>query len=317
MKTILPLKMAMKKIAFIVPSAVELLDLAGPVQVFTEARFYGFEISIQFYSLQSKITSTAGLSFGKVQNYKKANLQKGDFLFIPGVQYETLETHIKDQKSFLKWLAQKAENGVNICSVCNAAFVLGEAGLLDNIECTTHWRRAESLQKKFPKVLTDVLFVKSSNIYTSAGIAAGIDLALSILEELTDPLFVNKVARGLVVYHRRSHAHTQQSIYLDYRNHVNPKIHKVQDFMIEHISSEISLTQLADRVCMSPRNLSRVFKEITGITVLDYLTKLRMEKAKTLKNNPELTVGYIASECGFKSPRQLQRILKEESKNEK
>jgi transcriptional regulator GlxA family with amidase domain len=311
--------MAMKKVAFIVPSAVELLDLAGPVQVFTEARFDGFETSIQFYSLQSKITSTAGLSFGKVQNYKKAKLQKGDFLFIPGVQYETLETHLKDQKSFLKWLAQKAENGVNICSVCNAAFVLGQAGLLDNIECTTHWRRADSLQKKFPKtkVLTDVLFVKSGNIYTSAGIAAGIDLALSILEELTDPLFVNKVARGLVVYHRRSNTHTQQSIYLDYRNHVNPKIHQVQDFMIEHIGDVFSLDQLAERVCMSPRNLSRVFKEMTGVTVLDYLTKLRMEKAKTLKNNPDLTVSYIASECGFRSPRQLQRILKEESKNEK
>jgi len=309
----------MKKVAFIVPPAVELLDLAGPVQVFTEARFQGFDISIQFYSLHSKITSKAGLSFGKVQNYRKAKLRNGDFLFIPGVEYKTLETYLKGQKSFLKWLGQTAENGVNVCSVCNAAFILGDAGLLDDIECATHWRRSDSLQKKFPKtkVLTDVLFVKNGNIYTSAGVAAGIDLALYILEELTDPLFVNKVARGLVVYHRRSHTHTQQSIYLDYRNHVNPKIHQVQDFVIEHIGNSFSLAQLADRVCMSPRNLSRVFKEMTGITVLDYLTKLRMEKAKTLKNNPELTVGFIASECGFKSPRQLQRILKEESKNEK
>ncbi|MFX5587036.1 hypothetical protein ABTE16_20035, partial [Acinetobacter baumannii] len=89
---------------------------------------------------------------------------------------------------------------------------------LDNRECTTHWRRIDLFEKLFPKakVLTDVLFVKSGNIYTSAGISAGIDLALSILEELTSPYLVNKVARGLVVYHRRSSKHSQQSIYLDY-----------------------------------------------------------------------------------------------------
>ena len=309
----------MKKIAFIIPPSVELLDLAGPVQVFTEAKFYGFETRIDFYSLQSKATSTAGLSFGKVQNYKKAKLQEDDFVFIPGVQFESLQKHVQEEKPFFKWLKQQAERGINICSVCNAAFVLGEAGLLDNKECTTHWRRSDALQKKFPKakVLTDVLFVKSGNIYTSAGISAGIDLALSILEELKDPLFVNKVARGLVVYHRRSHAHTQQSIYLDYRNHVNPKIHQAQDYIIEHVADEVSIEKIAEHVCMSPRNLSRVFKEITGITIGEYLTKLRLEKAKTLKNNPEYTLCFIAAECGFKSNRQLQRILKENNGHEK
>ncbi|MDP4262793.1 MAG: DJ-1/PfpI family protein [Bacteroidota bacterium] len=309
----------MKKIAFIIPPSVELLDLAGPVQVFTEAQFHGFEITIEFYSFHSTTVSAAGLPFGKIENYRQAVLKEGDFLFIPGVNFESLEKHLKTEKAFFEWLAGCSENNITICSVCNAAFVLGAAGLLDNKECTTHWRRAGLLQARFPKtkVLTDVLYVKSGNIYTSAGISAGIDLALSILEEWKDPLFVHKVARGLVVYHRRSHQHTQQSIYLDYRNHVNPKIHQVQDFMIEHISSEISLEILAARVNMSPRNLSRVFKETTGITTVDYLTKLRLEKATTLKNNPDYTLSYIASECGFHSARQLQRILKEGSSIEK
>lgn len=309
----------MKKIVFVIPPSVELLDLAGPVQVFTEAKFYGFDIDIEFYSFQANTLSAPGLPFGKIKNYKKAKLKEGDFVFIPGIHFENLERHLSTEKAFFKWLAECSKRNINICSVCNAAFVLGEAGLLDNKECTTHWRRIDLLQTLFPKakVLTDVLFAKSDNIYTSAGISAGIDLALSILEELTDPLFVNKVARGLVVYHRRSSKHTQQSIYLDYRNHINPKIHEAQDFLIENISSEISIEKLATVVCMSPRNLSRIFKEATEITIVEYLTKLRLEKARTLKNNPGYTIEYIAFECGYKSARQLQRILKSATENEK
>ncbi len=302
----------MRKIAFIVPDFVELLDLAGPAQVFTEAQFYGFETSIEFYSFNTEITSTAGLSFAKTLSYKKAKLQREDYVFIPGVQFESLNKHSKEEDGFLTWLKDVANRGVNVCSVCNAAFVLGKAGLLDNKECTTHWRRSELLQKTFPraKVHSDVLFVKDGNIYTSAGISAGIDLALAILEELSGPLFVNKVARGLVIYHRRSHNHTQKSVYLDYRNHINPKVHHAQDYLIENMSTPVSLPKLARIVCMSQRNLSRLFKQTTGITVLEYVTKLRMEKATTLKNNPEYTVAGIARQCGLKSARQLQRILK-------
>ncbi len=309
----------MKKIVFVIPPSVELLDLAGPVQVFMEAKFYGFEISLEFYSFQPNLVSAARLPFGKIESYKKAKLQKGDFVFIPGIHFESLERQVLTEKAFFKWLAECSKKNINICSVCNAAFVLGQAGLLDNKECTTHWRKVELLQTLFPraKVLTDVLFVKSENIYTSAGISAGIDLALSILEEITDPQFVNKVARGLVVYHRRSSKHTQQSIYLDCRNHINPKIHQVQDFLIENMASEISVEKLAALVCMSPRNLSRIFKEVTETTIVEYLTKLRFEKATTLKNNPEFTIDYIAAQCGFKSARQLQRILKPAVKNEK
>lgn len=306
----------MRKIAFIIPQGVELLDLAGPVQVFSEARFYGFDIDIEFYSIQKKPVSAVGLPFGEISNYKKAKLTKGDFLFIPGIHFESLKRNVSAESSFFKWLQLQSEKKINICAVCNAAFVLGEAGLLKNKSCTTHWRSTELLQSLYQaaNVLTDVLFVKSENIYTSAGICAGIDLALSVLEEISNPVLVNKVARGLVVYHRRSDKHTQQSIYLDYRNHINPKIHLVQDHLIENIAGENSVEKLAALVAMSPRNLSRIFKEVTQITIIEYLTKLRLEKAQTLKNNPDYTIDFIASECGFKSARQLQRIFKKHKK---
>lgn len=302
----------MKKIIFIIPPSVELLDLAGPIQVFTEARLQGFDVLLEFYSLESNITSSAGLTFGKIQHFSKATLRKGDFIFIPGVHFQSMNALLSNNNEFSKWLVDCFVHEINICSVCNAAFLLGKAGLLDHRECTTHWRRIDALQTLFPKakVLNDVLFVKSDRIYTSAGISAGIDLALSILEELTTPFFTNKVARGLVVYYRRSNQHTQQNIYLDYRNHIHPKIHQVQDFIIENIGAEISMAQLARLVNTSSRNLTRIFKEATGITIIEYLTKLRIEKANTLKNNPDYTIEYIATQCGFKSARQLQRILK-------
>jgi len=303
----------MKKMAFIIPPTVELLDLAGPVQVFTEAKFYGFEVALEFYSYQQDIISTSGLGFGKVASFKEAVLKEGDYLFIPGMDFEYVRSiEFRAQREFFNWLKECADKKVFVCSVCNGAFAVGEAGLLKDTECTTHWRRIEELQARFPdaKVITDILFKKSNNVYTSAGISAGIDLALAILEELKGALFTHKVARGLVVYHRRSHNHSQQSIYLDYRNHINPKIHEVQDYLIEHLSNENTVEELASHVSMSPRNLSRVFKEKTGSTILEYLTLLRIEYAKTMLNNPEFTIEYIATKCGFKTARQLQRILK-------
>lgn len=304
----------MLKVAFIVPPHVELLDLAGPVQVFLEAKSNGLDAAIEFYNYHDGNTSTsAGIAFGEIKNYKEANLKAGDFIFVPGTDHDYLRSaQFKAEKSFFEWIAQNTSNNVNTCSICTGAFFLGEAGLLDGRECTTHWRRTNELKSRFPKanVLSDILYVNSDTIYTSAGISAGIDLALAILEDLKGPHFVHQVARGLVVYHRRDPSHSQKSIYLDFRNHINPKIHEVQDFLIHHLEKENSVERLAERVAMSPRNLSRVFKESTGLTIVEYLTELRKEKAKTLLNNPEYTIDYIASQCGFKTARQLQRILK-------
>ena len=303
----------MKKIAFIIPPEVELLDLAGPVQVFTEAKFYGFEASMEFYVFQENPVSTAGLGFGNASHFTAAELKEGDFVFVPGMNFEYVSSvPFKAERDFFKWLKDCSDKKITVCSICNGAFALGYAGLLKDTECTTHWRRVKELQSKFPdaRVLSDILYIKSNNVFTSAGISAGIDLALAILEDLKGPFFTHKVARGLVVYHRRSGKHRQQSIYLDYRNHINPQVHEVQDYLIDNLAKKNDIESLASLVGMSPRNLSRVFKEKTGSTILEYLTLLRKEFANTMMNNPEYTIEYIASKCGFKTARQLQRILK-------
>ena len=303
----------MKKIAFIIPPNVELLDLAGPVQVFTEAKFYGFEIELEFYVFQPNPICTSGLGFGKIADFAEAKLNEGDFVFVPGMDQNYIRSAaFRKQKRFFDWLKICADRKINVCSVCNGAFALGEAGLLNGLECTTHWRRIAELQLQFPqtKVLANVLYVKNGYVCTSGGITAGIDLALSILEDFAGAVFAQKVARGLVVYYRRNGNHKQEAIYLDYGNHLNIKIHEVQNYLVHNISGETSISNLAIIAEMSPRNLTRLFKQTTGITVNQYLTQLRLETAKNLLKNPKNNLAFVASQCGFKTARQLQRILK-------
>jgi transcriptional regulator GlxA family with amidase domain len=302
----------MKKIVFIIPPTVQLLDLAGPVQVFAEAKTYGYEISIEFYTYSQNLVSGTGLPFGELQHYNNAALNEGDIVFIPGMDFGYIQSQsLKAEREFFKWMGTLPKKRVAVSSICNGAFLLGEAGLLNDIDCTTHWKRTKQLQERFPstKVIEDVLFVKSGYVYTSAGISAGVDLALSILEDLKGPLFTYKIAKELVVYQRRSSEHGQISIYMDFRNHINPQVHMVQDFLINTLGKDITLTQLSDLVCMSPRNLTRVFKSKTGITIWDFLNKIRIENAKMLSNDPLNTAKFIAGQCGFKNVRQLQRLL--------
>lgn len=303
----------MKKVVFIIPPTVELLDLAGPVQVFTEAKFYGYEIEIEFYVYKNNPVSTSGLGFGNMENFAEAQLEEGDFVFIPGMDQNYVRSNaFRNENKFFQWLKKCAERKIHVCSVCNGAFALGHAGLLNELNCTTHWRRIEELQLEFPeaKVLADVLYIKNNNVCTSAGISAGIDLALSILEDLAGTHFTHKVARGLVIYYRGDGSRKRQSSYLDFRNHINVKVHEVQDYLVHHVNGETSIAVLASMARMSPRNLTRVFKDTTGTTINEYLTQIRLDMAKVLLKNPKNTMSAIAAQCGFKTERQLQRILK-------
>ncbi len=302
-----------RKIIFFIPSKVQILDLTGPVQVFYEANSYGADYDIQFVSIDKNLISAGGLPFGQISHYSKAALNPGDYIFVPGAEMDYLRSaSFKTQKEFFNWLRSMPEQEVSVCSICTGAFVLAEAGLLDNIRCTTHWKRLEELRKSYPAVLAEpnILYTHADYIYTSAGITSGIDLSLAIIEEHYGPLFTHKVARELLVYQRRSQNHSQQSIYLDYRNHLHLGVHQVQDWLIENLHKKTTIEDLAEMVNMSTRNLTRTFKNATGITINEYMKRLRLEKAATLGNNPEYGTEYIAGQVGYMNARQLRRIKK-------
>ena len=131
-------------------------------------------------------------------------------------------------------------------------------------------------------MLTDRLFVTDGDVTTSAGIASGIDMALALIEQADGPLVAAEVAREMVVYLRRDGAQEQQSVYLDFRTHLHPGVHRVQDWIVRNPSQRPKLDELADMAGMSPRNLTRMFRRATGISVHEFSTRVRVERARSL-----------------------------------
>ncbi len=305
---------AQTRITFLLPPFVHLLDIAGAAQVFQAGQTYGAHYALEWCSYERTVQSSANLGFTNLAWFEDIVPPNDGFLFVPGFDSSyALSGNFHTNTILHQWLQQAYISGATICSVCAGAFVLGAAGLLDRRRCTTHWQLIETLQQTFPtaRVVPDVLFTQDSKIYTSAGISSGIDLALHILEERHGARLVHNVARELVVYQRRSGNHTQTSVYLDYRNHVHQGIHTVQDWIIEHLHTAPTLETLAEIALMSVRNLTRIFRQTTGISINEYTARVRREVAQTLMNNPNYTAQAIAEQCGLKSIRQLQRILAE------
>ncbi|MBA4848938.1 GlxA family transcriptional regulator [Emticicia sp. BO119] len=306
--------MATTKIVFLILPEIQLLDLAGADQVFYEAKCYGSDIEIDYCSFENTIKTSTLLPIGKVKDLHEVSFKAGDYLIIPGAETSyILSDEFKAKYEIFDWLKMAYSQKVILCSVCTGAFVLALAGLLNNRKCTTHWKRTAQLQALFPKteVVENILFMEDGGILTSAGVTSGIDLALHIVSQLEDDFFSYKVARELVIYIRRHGNQSQQSIFLQYRNHIHSGVHRVQDWLKENIHRKSSLPDLADIACMSTRNFTRVFKKETGISVNDFTTLIRKEKIKALIKKPDITRSQIANQCGLKSERQIIRLLKE------
>ncbi|MFN0189732.1 MAG: GlxA family transcriptional regulator [Bacteroidia bacterium] len=300
------------KFVFLLLPQIHLLDLAGPDQAIHEAIDCGADFTIEYCCDETKITSTAGLPLGAVKHYTNIKLKTGDFLIIPGSNYSYLTSNeFRKKKELFKWLKDQHTNGTNLCSICAGAFVLAECGLLDQINCTTHFKKTTELQNQYPnaQVIENILYTEQNGIYTSAGIASGIDLMLHIIEKLKGSHFAHLVARELVVYNRRNGRSAQESELLKFRNHIHSGIHKVQDFIIENIAQKNHLPDLADIAGMSERNFTRIFKKETNISVNEFITIIRKEKISELLKNPDLSKIKIANSVGLESEKQLGRIL--------
>ncbi len=301
--------MTTNRVIFFINKETHILDLAGAVQTFYESGDYGKPYEIIYVSDNVTQETSARLQMTGLKKYTLLKVGASDIVVIPG--YDLRRLPPMDDHRLFEWLRKADKAGAIICSICTGAFTLAAAGLLEGKECTTHWKYTERLQKDYPalKVLNNRLFVKSGNIYTSAGVTTGLDMALSLLEEKHGPEFAYKVAREMVVYIRRDGSETQDSIYLQYRSHVNDDIHVVQDWMIRHLPEKIRVEQLAALVYTSPRNLTRQFKQSTGITIGKYLEKLRVEKAVHLLNNNH-KMDTVTRQCGLQSTNQLRHIIK-------
>lgn len=300
------------KIVFLILPEIHLLDLAGPNQVFYEAIEGGADLQVEYCSFTNDVATSTNLQFGHLKNFHAVKFEADDYLLIPGAEVNFLTSDIMTkQKDLIKWVISAYSNGVNVCSICTGAFFLAMTGLLNGKKCTTHWKRTTELKRKFPLInlVENILFTEDDHVFTTAGVTAGIDMALFIVGKLRDDNFSYQVARELVVYIRRQGNESQQSILLSFRNHIHSGVHRVQDFLQENIHKRFSLPQLAEIAFMSSRSLTRIFKKETGISVNQYATMMRKERLKELLKNPDMTRREMARKCGFKSERQVIRLI--------
>ncbi len=305
----------MKNIYFIIVPQTHPLDSLGPAQLFYEAKDNGADINLHFVSstLDKELDSAIGLGFSKLTPYKEFELFKDDIIVIPGIDFSLLiDTNFKkESQGFYIWLNSQYNNGATLVSVCTGAFLLGDAGLLKGKKATTHWKAFDDFEQKFPdtELLKNRLFVENERIYTSAGMLSGIDLCLYLVEKEYGIKFAVEVAKEVVMYFRRGESDPQLSIFLQYRNHLDTRIHSAQDFISSNLESAFTIEDIAETVNMSARNLTRQFKKTAGITIGDYLAKLRVEQSVNLLAEG-YTMDYVAQKCGLKSTNQLRTLLK-------
>jgi len=301
----------MTRVVFLVLEDVVLLDLAGPAQVFREAANAGAGYQLSFVSPEPHVACELALTLGGLEPLPAA-LGEGDLLIIPGGKWVRAFSSRRDagRSSLARWVRAAHDAGATVVSVCVGAFLLGAASLLDGRACTTHWKRTDELARRFPRarVRPDQLFVFDGRIATSAGVAAGIDLALAIVEREHSARMAATVARDLVVSVRRPGSGVQLSPYFAGREHSAHHVHVAQDWLVEHPSDPYSLHTLAAEAGLSPRTLTRQFKAATGQTIKEYATTLRLEQARALLRDKTLTIDDVAERCGFSDGRQLRRL---------
>lgn len=300
-------------VCFLLLPQVHLMDLSGPAQVFYEASQLGSRrFRLVYAAVEKSVRTEQGLLLSDLQSPASVMLKPGDFVFIPGIDFKSFQQGMLDHhiRTIAPWLQRQAEAGVELATVCTGSLVLAATGLLDHKKCTSHWKCIDFMKKAYPavQVQIDRLYVRDGRIFTSAGMTSGIDMALAILENLDGPILPARVAREMVIHLRRNDTDSQESIYLDYRTHFNPSIHRVQDYIISHPGKNPTLEELAAVGNLSIRNLTRAFKKATGHTIIEYKNSVKVSLARTLVHNADYTIEKIASLCGFENVRHFRRV---------
>jgi len=301
----------------IVPPRLLLLDVAGPLEVLRKANLDQdkVEFAVHYVGPRGTVHSSIGLAVTGVEPLPDA-VPQGSLVIVSGSADMPLGGPIASrdedavfEHEIINWLKRVVCPGVRLVTICSGALLAARAGLLDGYVCTTHHLAIAELEKSAPtaKVLQNRLFVEDGERLTSAGITAGIDLMLQIVADLTSHAVALSVARYLVVYLRRSGGDPQLSPWLEGRNHMNPVVHRAQDAIAADPAGAWPVEKLADVSGASPRNLSRLFNEHAGMSVTDYVNRLKIGLAREMLLNSGLDIENVAERSGFASARQFRR----------
>jgi transcriptional regulator GlxA family with amidase domain len=300
-----------RRIVVVVVPPIEELDLVGPMQVFSAAnrlsgsKVYSLEIITNRNELevQGEGGMFSFLAQGRLEDVKG---MIDSALLVCGVA-----TRLAKDPALSQWLRRAAPAVRRLGGVCVGSFLLAEAGVLSGKRATSHWKFVKELGRRYPlvQVQSEPIWVKDGNIYTSAGISAGIDLALAWVEEDCGSALAHEIARELVLFLRRPASQQQLSVSLGKQASELKSIQELQVWVADHLEKNLSLRVLADRVAMSMRNFERVFTRETGCTPARYVTQMRVEAARRELEDTDKSIEQIARNCGFVSADLMRRAF--------
>jgi transcriptional regulator GlxA family with amidase domain len=293
----------------------QILDITGPLAVFGDvarwARDRGRPLPVRYETLllaprAGAFRTTCGLQL--VADGAYGRVRGIDTLLVAGGQGVAA---IARDRRVLAWLRRLAPRVRRIGSVCTGTFVLAAAGLLEGRRATTHWDSAARLQRLFPsiRVEADPIFVRDGNVYTSAGVTAGMDLALALVEEDCGRDVAMAAARALVLFLRRPGGQSQFSSQLAAQAADREPLRELQAWIADHVDADCSVPALASRVAMSPRNFARVFAREVGVTPGRYVERARVEAARRRLEESDDGVEGLAAACGFGSGEGMRKAF--------
>lgn len=295
----------------------ELLDVTGPIEVFnmlnrclseSQPERPGYRIVI-LAEEAGPFTTCPGVRIMAEHAWEDLP-DRPDTIVVPGSPDAPLELALKNRR-LLSWLAEQGPRARRLVSVCTGALLLAEAGLLNGKRATTHWMDLERLRRDYPEVQVenDAIFTRDGALATSAGVAAGMDLALALVEEDFGRKMALAVARRLVVFLKRPGGQAQFSTQLRAQMVEGGQLASLLGWLKEHPDSKVTVEDLAERAAMSPRNFARIFVRETGTTPAKYLDQLRLERSIALLEETALPLERVARESGFNCAEQLRRAF--------
>ena len=300
-----------RRVEIVAFADVQLLDVTGPLQVLASANDFAADAGLPrpyrplVVAAASPVMSSAGVAL-LATRLPGASVAL-DTLLVAGGRGVAEASR---DAALLRWLRARARVARRIGSVCTGAFVLGAAGLLDGRRVATHWQRCGELARRYPRarVEPDPIFVRDGALWTSAGVTAGIDMALAMVEADLGHAASMAVARDLVVFLKRPGSQAQFSATLA-TQHQDDQFERLHAWMAGHLASDLSVAALAERAGMSERSFVRRFRASTGHTPADSVQRLRLEAARQLLVTTSLPIKRVAQRCGFGSEETFRRTL--------
>jgi transcriptional regulator GlxA family with amidase domain len=306
---------APRQVAILAYPGVQSLDVTGPLEVFagaqraiehTARRDPGYRVAI-LTGDGAPLQTSSGLTITPHAAIHDAPAGLDTLIVAGGYGRRAAAS----DRALLDWIVGASRSARRTASVCTGAFLLAAAGLLDGRRATTHWAAAEELRERYPRVRVDPepIFVRDGSIWTSAGVTAGMDLALALVEEDLDRDLALTIARHLVLFLRRPGSQSQFSATIRAQQPEREPLRDIQRAVLEDVAGEHTVEAMAARAHMSQRHFARAFRSETGVTPARYVERVRLEAARRRLEETSEPVGAVAAACGFGTAETMRRVF--------